>query len=157
MSKLKEILFEAIKSARMSGVLQKLYLRTAENKDQAVYFLSVSNVPSKPELSEGFIDYMAIVENIDEDAQELVSRLLKSNATIVTRTDDIDPAIFVEKLPILITLDKSKNEAEVIAYILNGITKMLSLKKESVIKIIRSVIKEDNTELIEAYKMVSRK
>lgn len=157
MNKLREILLELIKSAKISGVFQKFYLRVSEDKEQEVYFLKISSVSSKPDLSENFVDYVAIMDGIEEDVQELISRLLKPNATIITREDYIDPAIFVEKMPLLISLDRSKSEVEIMAHILSRITKLLFLKKDTVIKIIKTVIKEDNIELIEAYKMVSRR
>ncbi len=153
MTMLRNIILEIARSAGLRGAVQKCHI---EGKT-SLYLVRISSVPPKIYLSKDSVDYLATLKPLREEEQEELLELLKERATILSRENDIDVSIFVDKLPVVMSVQRDTTDEEMIARIINDVSRMLSIRRDTVMRILKSVIGEEYVELVRAYRAVSRR
>ncbi len=156
MELIREIFFEVLKLTKLSGRLQKVYLEASNKKEIGVYIFSVSKVSPPPEISSGSVDYIAFLDPVDDDSQEVISKLLRERGVIVFKKGSLDMTFFVDKMPSVVNVDEDRGVHDLIAILLKDITKLFAIKRELMYKILKTIIKDEDMDLIEAYRMVSK-
>lgn len=155
--KLRNILFEMIKTAKLKASMQKIYLKAMDERELGVYIFRISNVSPRIRVSNNSVDYVAIIEDVDADLQEPLARILREQGIIVSLKNNVDISIFVDKAPSVVGIDENRGKISIVARLLNDISRLLSLRRDVVLKIIKTVIKDESEELIEAYRLVTRR
>ncbi len=157
--KIKDIVFEMAKMSNLIIRFQRILLRDDKGNGITIYVFKISNIYPQLGISENSIDYIAILKKTSIETQEILSRILRDGGIIVFPKRIVDASIFINKAPSIIDLGDDKDEYDVIARIVSDISKLLMISRSNVIKILRTVVKEEdeNTRLIEAYRMVTRR
>jgi len=153
---IREVLFEVLKIAKINGSLQKVYVKTSNKQEVGIYLFRVSRVSPRAKLYSSSVDYIAILESMDDDSQEAISKLLRERGVLVFRKGEIDISFFVDKMPSVINLEKDRGRENVLAVLLNDITRLLAVKRETMYRILKSKIKNEDMDLVEAYRMVNK-
>ena len=157
MDKVKKIVFEMAKLSRVKAVFQKLSVRDSEGRSILFHVIGFSNISPKVRVGENIVDYLAILDEIDGEQHEVLSKVLKEGGVVLFPKKIVDVSYFIDKMPSIINLDEDKDKIDAVARMISDISRLLAIKRDSMLKILKSIMGDKNTELLEAYRVVSRR